>query len=143
MDSIFCMASAQPALVCVSRACSRGVSLIDKIQGLIAKMSDDALRIKIEKAYIELLRISVDGAEASVLLASIGQYEIRICGGTTVRSAVTPLFWLELFDHASKMSIDSCSCHQIEDAIAAFEYLTSQARLLNEAPGADDTETPS
>ena len=140
MDSIFCMASAQPALVCVTRACSRGVSLIDKIQGLIAKMSDDALtRIKIEKAYIELLRISVDGAEASVLLASIGQYETRICGGTTVRSAVTPLFWLELFDHASKMSIDSCSCHQI----AAFEYLTSQARLLNEAPGAGDTETPS
>jgi hypothetical protein len=107
-------------------------------------MSDDALtRIKIEKAYIELLRIPVDGGEASVLLASIGKYEIRICGGSTARSAATPMFWLELFDRASEMSIDSCSCHQIEDAIAVFEYLISQARLLNEAPGADDTETPS
>ena len=107
-------------------------------------MSDDALtRIKIEKAYIELLRIPVDSAEASVLLASLGKYEIRICGGSAARSAAAPLFWLELFDHALKMSIDSCSCHQIEDAMAAFEYLISQARLLNEAPGADDTETPS
>ena len=107
-------------------------------------MSDDApTRIKIEKAYTELLRIPADSAEASVLLASIGKYEIRICGGSTARSAATPLFWLELFDHALKMSIDSCSCQQIEGAIAAFEYLISQARLLNEAPGADDTESPS
>ena len=128
----------------VTRACRRGASVIEKIQGLIAKMSDDAsTKIKIEKAYTELLRIPVNSAEASVLLASTGKYEIRICGGSTTRSAATPLFWLELFDHALKMSVDSCSCHQVNDAIAAFEYLISQARLLNEAPGADDTESPS
>jgi hypothetical protein len=115
-----------------------------KNSGLIATMSDDApTRIKIEEAYTELLRIPADSVEASVLLASIGQYEIRICSGSTARSAVTPLFWLELFDHASKMSIDSSSCHQIEDAIVVFEYLISQARLLTDATGADDTETPS
>jgi hypothetical protein len=37
------------------------------------------------------------------------------------------VLWIELFDHNIRASIDSCSCREIEDALAAFDSLVAQA----------------
>ena len=41
-----------------------------------------------------------------------------------------PLFWLELFDHSTKQSIDF-SCHKIEEAVAICDDFMSQAAAAN------------
>jgi hypothetical protein len=52
------------------------------------------------------------------------------------------MFWIELFDHDAQVSVDSCSCREIDDAVAAFEALLAQAESLNETgrPEADDAK---
>jgi hypothetical protein len=42
-----------------------------------------------------------------------------------------PLFWLELFDHSTKQSIDGFSCHKIEEAVAICDDFMSQAAAAN------------
>jgi hypothetical protein len=46
-----------------------------------------------------------------------------------------PLFWLELFDHSMKTSIDSSNCHRIKDAVVIFDDFISQADRLNKTGG--------
>lgn len=56
------------------------------------------------------------------------------------RSGGAPTLWLELFDH--EVSVDSCSCREIDDAVAAFEALLAQAECLDETgkPKAGDAK---
>jgi hypothetical protein len=89
------------------------------------------------------LCIPEGGSKASVSLAWIGTSEIRIFEGPQTSSNGRPLFYLELFDHGTKMSVDSFSCHKIEDAVAIFEDFIWQAGRLTEAPGPDDAERQS
>ena len=86
--------------------------------------------LKIARAYVRLCAIPEDSPEASVSLASIGSHEIRM-----LRSPeVVPLFWLELFDHSTKMSVDSFCCHRLKDAVPVLCNFLAQADDLNK-PG--------
>ena len=38
-----------------------------------------------------------------------------------------PLFWLELFDHSAKMSVDSFCCHRLKDAVPVVCNFLAQA----------------
>lgn len=91
--------------------------------------------LKIASAYVKLASIPEDSTEASVLLASIGSCEIRMFRGVEVQLDGAPLFWLELFDHNARTSVDSFICHVLKDAVAVFDDFFSQAAHLNE-PGA-------
>jgi hypothetical protein len=55
-------------------------------------------------------------------------------------SSDVPLLWVELFDHEAQEAVDSCSCREIADAVAAFEEFVVQAATPNEAwrPDGDD-----
>ena len=86
--------------------------------------------LRIARAYVRLCAIPEDSPEASVSLASIGSHEIRM-----LRSPeVVPLFWLELFDHSTKMSVDSFCCHRLKDAVPVLCNFLAQADDLNK-PG--------
>ena len=74
----------------------------------------------------------------SVLLASVGSCEIRMFRGPEVHPHGVPLFWLELFDHSTKMSSTASICHRIKDAVPIFDDFISQAAGLNKAGGPDD-----
>ena len=50
----------------------------------------------------------------------------------------TALFWLELFDHGRRASIDSFRCDKIEDAAPILEYMMFQAAGLNGLDARDD-----
>ena len=73
--------------------------------------------LKIANAYVSLCALPEDSAEASVSLASISDYEIRMLAGAAVDLDSVPLFWLELFDHSTKTSVDSFCCHRLKDAV--------------------------
>ena len=93
--------------------------------------------LKIARAYVRLSSIPEDSPESSVSLASIGSCEIRMLRGPEVDLDGVPLFWLELFDHNMKMSVDSCCCHRLKDAVPIFNDFSSQADGLNKPGGPD------
>ena len=96
--------------------------------------------LRIASAYVKLSCIPEDSSEASVSLASIETCEIRMLRGPEADCDRMPLFWLELFDHSTKTSIDSFSCHEIKEAVAIVDDFISQAGRLNE-PGPGIAET--
>ena len=77
--------------------------------------------LRIARAYIRLSSLPEDSPEASVSLASIGSYEIRMFRDPKADVDGAPLFWLELIDHSLKTSVDSCGCHGVKDAVAIFD----------------------
>jgi len=85
--------------------------------------------LRIARAYGKLSSIPVDGSKPLISLASIGNYEIRMFRGRAVD--LDGLFWLELFDHVTKTSVDSFRCDKIKDAVAVFEDFMSQGANLN------------
>ena len=88
----------------------------------------------ISKAYAKLSAIPKDGSQASVSLASIGGYEVRMLLRRGPDSNGVPQFWLELFDHVTRRSVDSFLCHQVKDAAPIFEEFMSHAAHLNKSP---------
>jgi hypothetical protein len=59
------------------------------------------------------------------------QQPVRMLRGPEVDFGGAPLFWLELFDHGRKTSVDGRSCRRIKDAVPIFDDLISQADRLN------------
>jgi hypothetical protein len=88
----------------------------------------------ISKAYAKLSAIPKDGSQASVSLASIGSYEVRMFLRRRPDLNGVPQFWLELFDHGTRRSVDSFLCHQVKDAAPIFEEFMSHAAYLNKSP---------
>ncbi len=88
--------------------------------------------LRIARAFVQLSSILEDGSTASVSLARNGNCEIRMFRGPETDFDRGALFWLELFDHATRMSIDSFACNKIEEAAPVFEHLMSQSVDLND-----------
>jgi hypothetical protein len=110
------------------------------VTGISDKMISE---LRILRACVKLLRFPEGSPQTLVSLARIGNFEIRMFRGHQVISGAVPLFWLELFDHRSSSSVDSCSCNEIEDAAVVFENFVSQVADLNDAFGSGGTETHS
>jgi hypothetical protein len=94
----------------------------------VCKMSDSKFsELRITQAYIRLLCIPEgENGARTVSLACVGNYEIRMFEATQTDSADVPLFWIELFDQDAQSSVDSCVCHNIKEAVAAFEDFISR-----------------
>jgi hypothetical protein len=88
----------------------------------------------ISKAYAKLSAIPKDGSQASVSLASIGSYEVRMFLRRGPDLNGVPQFWLELFDHDTRRSVDSFLSHQVKDAAPIFDEFMSHAAYLNKSP---------
>jgi hypothetical protein len=111
---------------------------------IVSRISDKTLtELRIARAYVKLLCIPEGSSKASVSLAWIGNCEIRIFEGSQINTDGMPLFWLELFDHGAKLSVDTFSCNEIEGAVVVFEDFIAQANHLNQASGSDGAETHS
>lgn len=108
---------------------------------MCTKSSRTSGRLRITQAFIALSSIpEVSSAPRTISIVRIGEREIRMSSALPSRSGGAPMLWLELFDH--EVSVDSCSCREIDDAVAAFEALLAQAECLNETgkPEADDAK---
>ena len=89
------------------------------------------IEFRIARAYVRLCSIPEDSPEASVSLASIGSHEIRMLRSPEVDLDGVPLFWLELFDHGTRMSVDSFCCYRLKDAVPVVREFFAQVDDLN------------
>ena len=89
---------------------------------------------KIMQAYMMLHAQKRFDVPRSVSLAQYGSYEVRLVepSGATQLDGIP--FWLELFDHACEIALDSYGSSNLEEAGAAAEHLISQAIRLHEEP---------
>jgi hypothetical protein len=97
--------------------------------------------LRTTQAFIALSSISESGsAPRTISIVKIGEYEIRMFNGSSIWPGGTRASWLELFDHNAQLSVDSCSCREIDEALTGFEGLLSQAERLNEAHGPEQDD---
>jgi len=85
----------------------------------------------LNNAYVGLALVPEysDGSK-TVTLKRFGDYEVRLIDFSQGRSTADCLFWLELYCHTSRMSLDSCRCDDLDDAEAAADHLISHAKEL-------------
>jgi hypothetical protein len=84
------------------------------------------IELRIARAYVRLSSMDADGPKASVSLAKVGNCELRMFRGPENDFDSKALFWLELFDHGTRTSLDSCRCDNLKDATPAYELLMAQ-----------------
>jgi hypothetical protein len=89
----------------------------------VSKTYDNKLgELRISQAYIKLLGLAQNAQGArTISLERIGNYEILMFDVSPDNAADASLFWLELFDHETKASVDSCSCTEIAQAVTVFD----------------------
>jgi hypothetical protein len=87
--------------------------------------------LRISQAYIKLLGLPQNQHGARVIsLERIGNHEILMFDVSRDSASDAPLFWLELFDHATKSSVDSSSCTEIAQAATVFDDFIALAKRL-------------
>jgi len=97
---------------------------------MCTKSSRTSGRLRVTQAYIALSDIpGSNPTPKSISLETVGAYEIRMLKGSPSHSGDAPLFWMELFDHETKSSLDSCSFHEIDEALNAFDELISLVKI--------------
>src|SRR5260221_14765456 len=90
-------------------------------------------KLHVIQAYIKLLCLpDTEPGGRMISLDRIGSYEIRMFEPSQPGSDNGLLFWIELFDHDSRSSIDSCSCYEIEEAARVCESFILQAQRPDE-----------
>jgi hypothetical protein len=96
------------------------------------------LELRISQASVRLMGLPENPLGSRMIsLERIGSYEIRMVEVAQDDVANASLFWMELFDRGRQSSIDSCGCHEIEAAVAAYEDFIAQAKRANELPAPD------
>lgn len=99
--------------------------------------------LRVMRAYIRLFVVpeGKDGVR-TVSLARIGNYEVRFVELPQTSPADKPPLWMELYAHDEKLVVDSCSFHELEEAVIAAEHLISQASYSNELSRGQGSEGP-
>ena len=83
------------------------------------------------QAYLKLfLGVEIADGVKTVSLARFGSYEVRVIELSRDASAGSFPVWLELYEHHTRSTLDSCGCSELEEAVAAADELISQARQL-------------
>lgn len=105
---------------------SSGLSQIGK--GVV-KMDIEA---RLLRAHVELyVRRREEPGSKSVSVAQYGAYEVRLLQLVQGSSADPFIFWLELFDHNQRISLDSGSAENLGKALGVTEELISHAEQLS------------
>jgi hypothetical protein len=76
--------------------------------------------LRISRAYVSLLS-RPEGDAATVSLAWIGDYEIRMHAAPPTSAAKQPLFVVDVFDHDAQLFIDSRACYTVAEGAVAFD----------------------
>lgn len=105
---------------------------------MCTKPSQASGRLRVTQAFIALSSIPGSSPVSRTLSIVItGNCEIRMFNALPTWPGDAPPLWIELFDHGDRVSVDSCSCREIDEAVAAFDALLSDAEALNAARGAE------
>jgi len=90
------------------------------------------LEARLVQAHIELqVTPNVENDLKSVSLRRYGAYDVRLVESAHTSDSSTFEFWLELFDHHRKISLDSGGANDLERAVAIAEALVAHAEELS------------
>ena len=90
--------------------------------------SNKLSELRITQAYIKLLGLPQnERGVRMVSLERMGCHEVRMFDVSLDAATAAPLFWLELFDHEAKSSLDGFSCTEIAQAVPVFGEFMSLA----------------
>ncbi len=88
---------------------------------------------RLSSAYVSLaLMPERSDRTRTATLDRYGSYEVRLVEIVQDGPTGDCLFWLELYCHVSKSSLDSCRCDNLEDAEIAADYFISSAKKLHD-----------
>jgi hypothetical protein len=91
--------------------------------------SNKLSELRITQAYIKLLGLPQNEHGARMIsLERIGCHEVIMFDVSPDSATDAPLFWLQLFDHEAKLSVDSCSCTEIAQAVTVFDDFIALAK---------------
>jgi hypothetical protein len=101
----------------------------------LSKISRTELEAQLMEAQAKLQLATPSGdVSSTVTLVRLGSFEVRLINKLNV-SPVSPVrFWLELFDHDRRLSIDSVGDCLIEDAVVAAGEFIARAIKSSENP---------
>ena len=90
---------------------------------------------RLTKAYVNLALIAAGSDRSrSTTVDRYGTYEVRLVEFLGGGRASDCLFWLELYCHVAKSSVDSCRCDNFDDAeIAADDFISSAKQLRDKS----------
>ena len=93
------------------------------------------LEAQLLQAHVKL-QLGARGEDDSrtATLMRLGAYEVRLVELSRASPASGVLFWIELFDHHRRRSIDSVGSYVLEDAVIAAGHLIAQAKEQGESP---------
>ena len=95
------------------------------------KFGRNVIELRIAQAYADLLSASdADPKLRSTSLARVKDHEIRMFVFFSAYGGDEPLFWIELFDHCTSASVNTCACREVSGAADVFEEFRSEAELL-------------
>ncbi len=81
-------------------------------------------------AQLAHMRPRADGTRC-VPLAHFGAYEVRLCEAACKACGEIASIWIELYAHELKHVLESCGCHDADQAVAAANTLMLQAAQLH------------
>jgi len=94
-------------------------------------------------AHIELQIRPTDLCDVKFMpVARYGLYEVRLVEPPHDAAANTFDFWLELFDHGQKISVDSGGADDLETAVTIAEAFVADAKKLNKTRPEFDCARP-
>jgi hypothetical protein len=106
--------------------------------------SRPSLALRVTQAYVSLSSIpKSDAGTRIVSLVRCGELEVRLIEFSRdslearlvefsrTTNAGEPPLWVDLYDHALGVTIDSCRCGDVDEAISAAEHLLTQARVAD------------
>jgi hypothetical protein len=117
----------------VSRASPKNIGLSHMMQlsGTTLTRRNRPVLGRLNNAYVALaLMPECSDGSKTVTLKRFGDYEVRLIDFSQRGSTADCLFWLELYCHMTRSSLDSCRCNDLEDAETAADCLVSHAKQL-------------
>jgi hypothetical protein len=93
------------------------------------------LEAQLIQAHVKL-QLATRGEDDSrtATLMRHGAYEVRLVEPLRASPASGFLFWIELFDHDRRLSIDSVGSDVLEDAVIGAEHLIARVEEQGEDP---------
>jgi hypothetical protein len=85
-------------------------------------------------AHVKLQLIRQDAVVRVATLTRHGSFEVRILQPLHLPPESAVRYWLELFDHDRKLSIDSIGNCGLNEAVIAAEDFIARAKRLSENP---------
>jgi hypothetical protein len=105
-----------------------------QLMGTALRKKNALLVGRLYQAYVALM-LAPEGKDGSrtVSLVRYGSFEVRLTEFSNRRTVDASAFWIELYRHDTRSSLDGCHFEDLLDAETVVEQFMSRARSLHDS----------